>query len=110
MNAGTLRHKCTIQTPTTTKTNGASTTTWATFKSGVMASIEQLKGFNRANAQAVWPGADYAINMRYIPGVLGNMRIVDENGMIYSILGQPNDVDGRHREIILTCESGARAN
>jgi SPP1 family predicted phage head-tail adaptor len=98
----------TIQIPTTTKTNGVSTTTWATFATP-MASIEMLRGFDRANAQATWPGANFTIGIRYIPGVTGNMRIVDENGMIYSILGQPEDIDGRHREIYMTCEAGAKA-
>ena len=109
MRAGSLRHRIVIQTPTTTKTEGVSTTTWATFAT-VDASIEQLKGFDRANAQATWPGADFTIGIRYISGVTGNMRIVDENGIIYSILGRPNDIDGRHREIEMTCQSGVKAS
>jgi SPP1 family predicted phage head-tail adaptor len=112
MRAGALRHKITIQSPTITKTSGVSTTTWAaafptTFPT-VDASIEMLKGFDKANAQASWPGADFTIGIRYIPGVTTIMRIVDEAGMIYSILGQPEDVDKRHREIVLTCESGEK--
>ena len=109
MRAGALRHKIVIESPTTTKTNGVSTSAWATFAT-VQASIEMLKGFDRANAQVTWPGADYTIGIRYIPGVTTIMRIVDEDGMIYSILGQPEDVDKRHREIVITAQSGTKAS
>lgn len=109
MRAGARRHKCTIQTPTVTKTNGLTTTTWATHKT-VMASIEQLSSYEKENAQASWPGADYKICFPYISGVTGNMRVVDEAGLIYAILGQPNDIDLRHRDIELTCQSGVKAS
>jgi SPP1 family predicted phage head-tail adaptor len=109
MRAGALRHKITIQQPTITKSQGVSSTTWSTFKAGVQASIEMLKGADKANAQATWPGADFAIGIRYIPGVNTTMRIVDEAGTIYSILGQPEDVELRHREIVMTCQSGSKA-
>ena len=107
MRAGALRHKVTIQYPTVTKTDGVSITTWSTFKV-VNSQIEMMRSFDRANAQAIWPGADYTISIRWIPGVTGNMRIVDENGVIYSILGSPEDVTGRHRELVMTCQSGVK--
>jgi SPP1 family predicted phage head-tail adaptor len=110
LRAGGLRHTVTIQTPTTTKdTYGGAVTTWATFAT-VWASIESMKSFDKAVTSATWPGADYTITIRYLAGVTGNMRVVDQDGVIYSILGRPNDVDGRHREIILTCESGVKAS
>lgn len=110
MRAGALSHTVTIQTPVKTKSAGSVVTTWADFATDVRASIEQMKAYDKAALAAVWPGADYTINMRYIQGVTGNMRVVGSDGMIYSILGQPNDVDGRHRELILTCESGVKAS
>ena len=108
MRAGSLRHLVTIQSPTVTKEDGAAETTWSDFATGVRASIEQLRPYDKAAVAATWPGADYTIILRYIPGLTGNMRAVDENGMIYSILGQPNDIEGRHREMQLTCESGVK--
>lgn len=108
MRSGKLRHRVTIQTPTNVKTNGMVTVSWATFAT-VWASIEAMKPFDRANAQAVYPGADVTIGMHYLPGIKATMRVVDENGVIYSILGQPNDIDGRHREMVLTCQTGVAA-
>jgi SPP1 family predicted phage head-tail adaptor len=110
LRAGGLRHRVTIQAPAVTRDEyGAAVTTWTDFATGVYASIEQMKAFDKAAVAATWPGADYTINLRYLPGVTGNMRVVDQDGVIYSILGRPNDVDGRHRELILTCESGVKA-
>jgi len=80
------------------------------FVTTVLAEIQQLRGFDRANAQAIWPGADFTITIRYIPGIKANMRLVDENGKIYSILGTPEDIDGRHKEIVMTCQSGVKAS
>ena len=109
MRAGDLSRRITIQQPASVKTNGLISTSWLTFRT-VQAFIKQLKGYERANAQAVWPGADFSITIRYIRGITGNMRIVDDRGMIYSILGQPNDLAGMHVEIELTCQSGVKAN
>ena len=100
----------TIQSPSISKdTYGAPVTTWTDF-AVTYASIEQMKAFDKAAVAATWPGADATITIRYCAGVTGNMRVVDENGVIYSIMGRPNDVDGRHREIILTCESGVKGS
>lgn len=108
MRAGERRHTITIQTPTTTTTKGVSTTTWATFKAGVPASIETLRSWERANVNTIWPGADVMIKINYITGVTGNMRITDEDGNLYTIMGKPNDIDGRHREIEMTCQTGSK--
>jgi SPP1 family predicted phage head-tail adaptor len=94
----------------TTSTNGVSTTVWATFRANVWASIKTMKSFERANANAVWPGADVKITIRYLAGLRGNMRIVDDAGVIYAILGQPNDIERRHQWVELTCQSGVKAS
>jgi SPP1 family predicted phage head-tail adaptor len=109
MRSGDLRRRITIQRPVITKASGLSSTSWVTHKV-VSASIKQMKSYDRANAQASWPGADYTISIRYLPGVTANMRIVDEAGTIYSILGKPDNVDMRYREIRMTCQSGAKAD
>lgn len=106
---GELNQSVTIEQPVTTKASGVATTTWVTFKSGVWASIHTMKSYERANANAVWPGADVRITIRYLNGVKGNMRIVDDAGTIYAILGQPNDIDRRHRWLEITAQSGVKA-
>ncbi len=107
MRAGSLRHLVTVEQPViVTDSYGAPVTTWTTF-CNAYASIEIMKSFDKSVAAATWPGADITITMRYVAGITGNMRIV-YGDTIYSILGQPNDVEGRHREIILTCESGVK--
>ena len=106
MRASTLRNRVRIEYPVQVKSaTGAMTTTWSTFKDNVPASIETMKGINRQAAQAAWPGADVKICMRYISGLLPTMRIVFEDH-IYSICGQPNDVDMRHRELEITAKTG----
>jgi len=110
--AGSLRHLVVIEKPIAGKdANGFPITTWAAFPSPgstFYVSIEQIKAYDKAAVAATWPGADTTITMRYVAGVTGNMRI-NHNGVIYSILGQPNNVDGRNRELILTCETGVKA-
>lgn len=109
MRAGMLSHMVIIQYPSTVKAQGVATTTWINFAT-VAASIYQLKGYDKANAQASWPGADYIIGIRYIPGVTSKMRCVDENGVIYSIVGSPNDKGNSHVNIELTCQSGVKGS
>lgn len=93
--------------PVITKSAGVASTTWETFRQA-WASINELKSYDRANAQAAWPGADYRITVRYIPNLRANMRIVDANGTIYSIIGKPDDVRLRRREINIMCQSGVK--
>lgn len=106
MRAGEKRHLITIQSKTTTTTAGLPTTAWGTFKAGVPAGILQLNSREQASAQAVWPGADVRITIGYVAGTTADMRVVDEAGTVYTILGRPNDIEGRHREIELTCKAG----
>lgn len=118
MRAGSLRHKVVIQTPTVTKDKyGATVTTWTDYRS-VRASIEQMKAFDRAAVAATWPGADKTVTLRYVAGLTGNMRVLHGPGCpcgiavdeILSILGTPNNVDGRNREMVLTCQSGLKSS
>ena len=107
MRAGSLRHKVTLQTATVTKDRfNATVMAWDDFRE-VSASIETLKGYDRASAAATWPASDVKICIRYVAGVLPAMRVL-HGDTIYSILGV-NDVDGRRREIELTCETGKKA-
>jgi SPP1 family predicted phage head-tail adaptor len=110
LNTGDLNTRGTIQQPVAVKVDGVTTTSWITFKTGVWASIKNMKSYDRANANAVYPGADVRITIRYLAGVKGNMRFVDDSGAIYAILGQPNDVDRKHQWLELTCQSGVKTS
>ncbi|MEN6375546.1 MAG: phage head closure protein [Smithella sp.] len=103
-----FNQRITLQSPTTTKTNGVSATTWTTVVTA-WAAIKQLRGFALANAQTVWPGGEYRITIRYRAGITGDMRAVGKDGTIYSILGAPNDIDGKHEFIEMICQAGAKA-
>lgn len=86
--------------------NGSMLTTWNAYRS-LWASIETLKGNEKVSANAVWPKADQKITFRYVAGILPTMRVFF-NDKIYSILNV-NNVNERNREIILTTESGVKA-
>ena len=106
MRSGQLRHIVRVESPIKTKTSSGSTaTTWELFRN-VWANIETLRGYEKQSAAASWPGSDSRITIRYIAGLLPTMRIV-YNEVIYSILNI-DDVEQRHREIIMVCQSGVK--
>lgn len=82
-------------------------TSWETFAT-VRASMEPLKGYDKAAAQASWPGSEFQVGMRYLPGLDTTMRILFE-GLVYSIV-DVDDVDMRHRELVLICQTGVKAS
>ena len=103
-----MRSFITIQQPTKVKSgSGAMTTTWSTFKQ-VWAGIRTIRGVEKQSAESSWPGADSKIKIRYVSGLLPTMRI-SYNNIIYSIF-DINDIDERHREVIFTCQSGAKSS
>jgi len=105
--ASTRRSLITIEQPVRIKQANASVkTTWQVFKTCYVG-IETIKSFERQALSAVWPGADSHITMRYIEGLSNTMRI-NFNGVIYSILGI-NNIDMRNRTLVLTCQSGIKA-
>ena len=108
MRSGTLRSFIMIQQPGKVKSDsGAMTTTWSTFKQ-VWAGIRTMRGYEKQSAESSWPGADSKIKIRYVAGLLPTMRIL-YNNVIYSIF-DIDDIDERHREIIFTCQSGAKSS
>ena len=103
---GALRHKVLIQSPIHTKSlSGSMVTTWEDWAS-LWAGIENFRAYAKQAANAAWPGADSKITIHYVKGLLPTMRIVYED-KIYSILGI-NDLEERHREMELTCQSGIK--
>ena len=117
MRAGTLRHVITLQSSVTVKDpkTGIITTSWVDFRK-VRASIEQMKSWDKQALAATFPGADSVVKIRYMAGVLPTMRISHGAGCpcgiaaeeIISVIGKPNDVDGRHRELIINGQSGVK--
>ena len=106
--AGQRRSLVVIETPVKVKSDsGAVTTSWVLFKQ-VYAKIKTMRTYEKQAAQAANPGANVMIRIKYIAGLLPTMRIV-YNSTIYSILGPPNDIDERHRDVELTCQSGVKA-
>lgn len=104
---GKRRHKIRIEVPVKVKsTTGAENVTWNLYRE-VYASIETLRGYERQVSLASWPTADVKMDMNFIAGILLTMRVVFEN-KIYSILNV-NDLDERHRDIVLTTQQGVKA-
>lgn len=107
MRSGTLRHLIEIQVPTSVKQpNSSAKVTWNTYRK-VWANIESLKGFERQVVTTSWPAADVKISFRYVAGLLPTMRVLYE-GKSYSILNIADDEE-RHRDIVLTTQTGVTA-
>ena len=104
---GKRRHKIRIEVPVIVKsTTGASNITWSLYRE-VWACVETLRGYERQVSQASWPTADVKIDFGFIAGILPTMRVVFAD-KIYSILNI-NDLEERHRDIILTTQQGVKA-
>lgn len=74
--AGKLRHKVTIQTPTETQDEyGQPVQTWATFAE-VFASVEPIRGREFFAAQQIQSDVTTRIRIRYLSGVTTKMRVV----------------------------------
>lgn len=102
MRAGKLRHQITINTVTTTQNeHGEDVPTPVAFAT-VWADVHQLNGTELWRAQQVNSVATHRVMLRYLPGVTPEMSILHQ-GRTLNIL-DVNDVDGRHKEIDLTCK------
>lgn len=97
--AGRLRHRLRIEAPQITQDpdTGALTTTWATVAEHVPASIEPLSVKDLIAAQSVKSLVSVRIVIRYRPGMLPNMRLINEaDGTIYTPHAfLPDDNSGR---------------
>jgi SPP1 family predicted phage head-tail adaptor len=102
MNAGSLRHRITIQSVTETKdTFGGVTEAWGTH-AAVWASIEPLSGRELLQAQQVQADITHRVRMRYVAGVTTKMRVLygsREFGIQVAI-----NPEERNREIVLMCK------
>lgn len=101
MQAGKLRHRVTIQQPTSvTDSYGGQSQTWSDVAT-VWASVEPLSGNERWRAQQVQPGISHKVTLRYRAGINSSMRIVHEarNLNIDAVL----NTDERNIELVLMC-------
>lgn len=75
MKAGKLKHRIVIQQATsTTSAEGMAVPSWSTFAT-VWAAVEPLMGREALEAQAITPTATTRFRVRYLAGVLPEMRI-----------------------------------
>lgn len=105
-NPGKYRHRVTIERQIELRDSmGGVVVQWVMFADGVPAEV--LTGPGRDAIAADQQQADVAarINMRYLPGLTGKMRIVWD-GRTFNIIGDPDlDPTGR-REWRCKCSAG----
>lgn len=91
MRLGPLRHPLRIERPVQTQdaTTGALTESWETFAE-VKGAIEPLSAREFIGAKATQSEYTSRILIRYIPGVLPSMRVIDvRKGAVYELAGPP---------------------
>lgn len=106
VNAGSLRHRVSLQkkTPTTTEL-GQKVNQYLTQASGVPARIEPLLGSELEKAKALVPQASTMIVMRYFRQLTEGWRVVFADAGVQRIfdIGNVIDVGYRHQKHVLTC-------
>lgn len=110
MRAGELKHRVTLQTPTTvTDTNGDAITTWAevaTFR----AAIDTLSVREQFMAAQDHASATHRVRTHYLPALAaadGKERLVFD-GRYFPLVGRATDVDMQHREVHFLVEEGLK--
>lgn len=109
MLAPKLRHRINIeqlievQDPNT----GAITEAWTTFQADVPADVMPMSSGEVLKADAAQSTARYRFVIRYLPGLVGKMRIVHD-GLYFNIIGEPIPDPSLRRWVTLTSEVGLR--
>lgn len=101
MRIGPLRHPLRIERPIQTQdaTTGALTESWETFAEVVKGSIKPLSAREFIAAKATQAEYTSLIRIRYIPGILPSMRVIDiREETIYELAGPPltDQKSGKH--------------
>ena len=100
MNIGALKHKIVIQQKMdTVNTEGITQKVWTEYKT-VYAAFKTLSGREFIQLSATNAENICTFIMRYIPGLLNNMRIIYMN-KTYNITAII-DIDGKHKEMHVT--------
>jgi SPP1 family predicted phage head-tail adaptor len=107
MQAGTLRYRMSIEQKGTARSgSGAPVETWSTF-AFIWAGFESLGGRELEAAQKLVAEANCKITLRYIPGVVPEMRVNwfdrrANNTRLFDILSSTDEME-RHRSLELLC-------
>lgn len=106
MQPGKLRHRIAIERPATVQdpVTLELRNTWATFETDVPAEVVPLSGREFVAAQAEQAGVTTRITIRYLPGVLPEMR-VRHLGVVHNIKAVLPDPTFR-KHLTLMCEAG----
>jgi len=98
MNAGKLRHKCWLKSPTHANSAGTVTTTWATA-AVCWGSLEPLRGREWIQSGLENSEITARFRMRYVSGVAPTMQLYygSRTFEVVSVI----DPDERHRELEL---------
>lgn len=102
--AGRLRHRVRIEAPTRTQdpNTGALTTTWTTVDE-VFAAIEPLSANDFIAAQTLKSKVSVRIVIRHRHGLNTTMRLIGQNGIIYTPAGFLHDMDTGREYLTVPC-------
>lgn len=101
MNYGKLRHKLSLETPSSTTDKGKVTTTW--YPAGeVFGDVVQLSGRELEQARQVVAEATHQITTRWSPDRFRAAQRLSMDGRYFHI-ENVNNRNERNREILLTC-------
>lgn len=102
LNAGTLRHRITIQQAQDTQNSyGEPVPTWITFAT-VWASIEPLSGRELSTYRSIGGTETHKVTMRYLSGLDLDTMQISYNNRTFSINSISN-TEERNYELVLTC-------
>lgn len=105
MRAGQLRTRVTIQSRSQSDDGQAGTTnTWVDVVT-VWGAVSSKGGREFQTAKQTRATLTDEVRIRYRSDIAANMRVVVLGGPVLSIVAPPIDVDRRHRELILLCET-----
>ena len=109
--AGEFRDQITIEMQDESGNDGAGNvqTAWVKRLGPVPGRIAPLRARELIHANGVSPLGVYEVTLRYDPAAMAATirdRIVDQDGVTYSIAAPPINPDGRRRVVKLTAERG----
>lgn len=105
-NPGKYRHRVTIEQQMETRGEmGGVIVTWVPFANNVPAEVLTGPGRDAIAADAQQADVSARINLRYLPGLTGKMRIVWD-GRLFNIIGEPDLDPTARREWRCKCSAG----
>ncbi len=106
--AGRLRHRCTIQTWSTTEgAQGQDVRVPVTLHARVAMRVNELTGRELYNAQQIQPDITMEVESRFITNVTSKMQLIWHDGTTdrtLAIEAPPINPDGKRRWMLLMCK------